>query len=299
MSTALLLGLSLGCLVVAPRQLASATWAARSPRAGLLAWYALGAAGLLSLLGASLSTALVHGNTSLLETAGAFIDGVRHHHLLASLGLREAVGLTLAADVTLVVLGGLVAVTAATVRRRRRHRMVLNLIATSAGGAEVLEHPAITAYCLPGRRPRIVVSRGTIDLLEPAELGAVLAHEQGHARGHHGLVLLPFASLLQVLSFVPYAAFAPSATAMLVELAADDAAARTTDRHTLASALISMASAGATPAPRCALGASGVAIGFRVHRLLGTDRPSVGHLFMSATLSLLVVAAPMVCAVTR
>ncbi len=299
MSTALFAALSIVCLVVAPRPLASANWATRSPRAGLLAWYALGAAGLLSLLGTGLSMAFVHHDTSLRTAMRAFLSGVCHHHLLASLGVREAVGLTLATDVALVVLGGLVTTSASTVLRRRRHRMVLNVISTSAPGAEVLEHPAIAAYCLPGRRPRIVVSRGTIDLLDPAELGAVLAHERGHAEGHHGLVLLPFASLLQVLSFLPYAALAPRATALLVELAADDAAARTSDRHTLASALLSMATAGTNRAPRCALGASEAAVGLRVHRLLGRDRPSMPHLASSAACSVMVLLAPLACAVVR
>ncbi|MGI5158769.1 M48 family metalloprotease [Microbispora sp. CA-102843] len=52
-----------------------------------------------------------------------------------------------------------------------------------------------SSTCVPGRRARIVLSRGTLDLLERQELLAVLGHERAHARGRHDLILLPFIAL--------------------------------------------------------------------------------------------------------
>ncbi len=60
---------------------------------------------------------------------------------------------------------------------RRRQRELLALLAhgdPKAPGALVVDHPAAAAYCLPGIRSKIVVSVGTLDLLAPAELAAVL-----------------------------------------------------------------------------------------------------------------------------
>ena len=47
------------------------------------------------------------------------------------------------------------------------------------------------AYCLPGLRPRIVLSDGTLGLLGRDELSAVIHRERGHAQEHHGQVMLP------------------------------------------------------------------------------------------------------------
>ena len=49
----------------------------------------------------------------------------------------------------------------------------------------------------PALRSRIVISAGTLDLLDQAELAAVLAHERAHLRERHDLVLLPFTALLR------------------------------------------------------------------------------------------------------
>ena len=62
----------------------------------------------------------------------------------------------------------------------------------------MIDYPAAAAYCLPGIRSQIVVSVGTLDLLAPAELTAVLAHERAHLRARHDLVLIPFTSLRRV-----------------------------------------------------------------------------------------------------
>ena len=83
-------------------------------------------------------------------------------------------------------------------RDRRRHRALLSLLAhgdPKVPGALVVDYPAAAAYCVPGLRSRIVISAGALDLLDQAELAAVLAHERAHLRERHDLVLLPFTAL--------------------------------------------------------------------------------------------------------
>src|SRR6185437_1439199 len=84
-------------------------------------------------------------------------------------------------------------------------------------GVHLLDHPAAVAYCLPGLRPRIVVSRGVLQTLDTDELAAVIAHERAHARGHHDLVVQPFVAWRQTFPFLRAADTALAAVDLLVE----------------------------------------------------------------------------------
>ncbi len=60
------------------------------------------------------------------------------------------------------LLAVLVTTTVRTLRTRRRHRDLLDVLATpwpASPGTRVLDHPVPVAYCLPGRRSRLVVVR--------------------------------------------------------------------------------------------------------------------------------------------
>ena len=119
----------------------------------------------------------------------------------------------------------LVASSAAVLRARRRQRELLSLLGhgdPKVPGALVVDHPAAAAYCVPGLRSRIVVSAGTLELLDQAELAAVLAHERAHLRERHDLVLLPFTALLRAFRWSPAARDAAGSVALLLEMLADD-----------------------------------------------------------------------------
>jgi hypothetical protein len=90
----------------------------------------------------------------------------------------------------------------------------------------LLDHPVVAAYCLPGVRPRIVLSQGVLDVLTGAQLAAVVGHERAHARGQHDLVILPFRAWRLTFPFLPSAGAALGAVELLVELLADDTASR-------------------------------------------------------------------------
>ncbi|WP_018500476.1 M56 family metallopeptidase [Parafrankia discariae] len=111
----------------------------------------------------------------------------------------------------------------------------------------ILDHPVAVAYCVPGvRHARVVVSAGLLRTLTPEELDAVLAHEEAHVSGRHDLVIQPFVAWERTFPFLRPAREATAAVSLLVEMLADDAAARRTCGRTLARALARL---GVTRAP--------------------------------------------------
>ncbi|WP_256788051.1 M56 family metallopeptidase [Frankia sp. AvcI1] len=121
----------------------------------------------------------------------------------------------------------------------------------------ILDHPIAVAYCVPGvRHARVVVSRGLLNTLDAAELDAVLAHEAAHVAGRHDLVIQPFVAWERTFPFLRPAREATAAVSLLVEMLADDAAARETNRRSLARALARLGVARA-PVPAGALSITG------------------------------------------
>ena len=109
-------------------------------------------------------------------------------------------------------------------------------------GVQVVDHPLAVAYCLPGIRSRIVVSRGAIDALADSQLRAVLAHERAHAHSRHDLVVQPFIAWRATFPFLPTATTALRAVELLVEMLADDRARRSSAPSHLQEALGQLAS---------------------------------------------------------
>ena len=193
--------------------LARSGWPSRAPRAAIVLWQAIGLAGALAAIGAGLAVTVAPLHGGLLGGALRLVRQARAGHPLAGLGIDGSLGLTVATDVGAVLLVGLVVATIRTARTRAVHRRVLDLVGRQserAPGALLLDDVRAAAYCLPGMRPRIVVSAGTLEILDNERLAAVLAHERGHARERHGIVLLPFAAMDNVLRFIPYAAPRPA-----------------------------------------------------------------------------------------
>jgi len=139
----------------------------------------------------------------------------------------------------------------------------------------VIDYPAAAAYCLPGIRSQIVVSAGTLDLLGPAELTAVLAHERAHVRGRHDLVLIPFTALRRTFPRSRVIAEAYRTVALLVEMMADDHALRVRGLlpRELATALLRFGTAGTDGAPAGALAMAQGELTARVTRLLTPQPP--------------------------
>ncbi len=169
----------------------------------------------------------------------------------------------------------LVAATASVVRARQRQHELLNLLAhgdPKVPGALVVDYPAAAAYCVPGLRSAIVISAGTLELLDADELAAVLAHERAHLRERHDLVLLPFIALLRAFRWAGIARQAYQEVGLLIEMHADDRALRHRPARELATALLRVGAAGGGGVPSGALAAADTAVdgevAARVIRLL-------------------------------
>jgi Zn-dependent protease with chaperone function len=245
------------------------TWVRRAPHTAVLLWQAIGINGALAAIGAglALATAPLHGDltTGMVQIVGASVT----NRPLRVDGLYEACGLTLSSVVLAVLISGLVLTGFRTVAARRRHRILLDLVATKAGGSRavmLLPDPRASVYCLPGVRPRIVVSAGALRLLDSAQVAAVVEHEKGHLHERHDLAILPFASMIELLDWLPFVARAPGAVASLLEMAADDYAVRRHKRTALASALVTLA--GQNIVPSCAFGATSGNMRWRLDRLV-------------------------------
>jgi Zn-dependent protease with chaperone function len=266
--------LVLGVLLAEPvsRALATAAWPARDPVGGLLVWQAIGFGGGIALLGSGVVFGLGPLDLPLWQAVpvavGALLDG----RLTVMLGLPRVLALIAAVLLAVRLVGVLLLVTVRTLRMRRRHRDLLDLLGTpwpAVPGARVLDHPVPVAYCLPGLRSRLVLSAGVLDALEPQAVRAVLAHERAHLRERHDLVVLPFVAWGATAPFVRGMVCAQVAVARLIEMRADDVAACSSTRHQLTGALRVMGDA----APAAALSSFTAALDHRLDRILAPPPP--------------------------
>lgn len=290
-----------------------ASWPRRSPATAILLWQALGLAGGLAAIGALLAIGADGPGARQQGVASALVALARKYadgNLLAS---REPIAVTLLrlgslfAGITLfgALCWVLMMVFAGALQARRRQRELLALLAhgdPKAPGALVVDYPAAAAYCLPGIKSRIVVSVGTLDLLAPAELAAVLAHERAHLRARHDLVLIPFTSLRRVFPRSAMIGQAYRTVALLVEMMADDRALRVRGlvARELATALLRFGTASSSAvAPAGTLAVAEGELTARVNRLLAPPRPLARPLQVAIVLTAAaLVATPVLLLVT-
>ncbi|MDX6311682.1 MAG: hypothetical protein QOF44_1146 [Streptomyces sp.] len=166
------------------------------------------------------------------------------------------VWLSAAVVCALVLLAGCVALTVTAVRQVRALRQVRRECRELSGHGElaVLDEAAPAAYALPGAPGRIVVTRGMLRCLDPAEREALLAHERAHLRGRHYLFQAGWR-----LAAAANPLLRPLATAgdFVLERWADEQAAATVgDRSVVARAVARAALASAAAGPSHAPGAA-------------------------------------------
>jgi Zn-dependent protease with chaperone function len=125
------------------------------------------------------------------------------------------------------------------------------------------DHPA--AYCVAGRPRAIVVTSAALASLHDDELAAVLAHEQAHLSGRHHHILMLLRATAAGLPRVPLAAAGPNVVSRLLEMCADDTAARRHGSHPLLCGLITLTAR--PPVTAAAMGAASTAVLDRASRL--------------------------------
>ncbi len=256
--------------------LARARWTWRAPRSAILSWQALGLGLGLALIGLPLALGLAPYGAPVAPAVAQLVTELGRGEVPAGLGPAHlaavAAGLVIAGRLLWVTAGCL----ARALRAQRHHRDLLTLVGRAdpaAPGAMVLDHPCAAAYCLPGLRPTVVVSAGTLNLLGRAELAAVLSHEHAHAAERHDLVLLPFAALRRALHPTRWLRVAHDAVTLLVEMRADDRARRQHAGALLAAALRRFAAAPTAGTPAGALAMADHAVEARLQRLHDHRRP--------------------------
>ena len=281
--------------------LASANWPYRSPAAAILLWQALGLSWGLAAVGALAGLGAVPGRYGVAGGAwsGAALalrDTALGFRALAFAGAARLAVLAASAALLALLCWVLLAASTAVVVARRRHRVLLSLLAhgdPKVPGALVVDHPAAAAYCVPGLRSQIVVSAGTLDLLDQAELAAVLAHERAHLRARHDLVLLPFCALARAFPKARLVRRARANVALLVEMLADDQALRQRPARELATALLRVGVSGAGQTPSGTLAATDAEVVARVTRLLAPPaRLSLPAQALICSAAALLVAVP-------
>jgi Zn-dependent protease with chaperone function len=276
-----------------PERLARASWPMRAPRAAVVLWQAIAVAAVLSAFSAGIAIAsrlLVPGPdgrpTATVTSEIAALGFPLWLTYVCVFAITLLIGARLAVAVLQVAI--------ATRRRRAHHRMLVDLLGecrdggAAAGTAHlrVLDVAEPLAYCLPGVRSRVVVSKGALNTLSDKEITAILRHERAHLRARHDLVLEMFTAVHAAFPRVVRSAKALDAVRLLVEMLADDAAVRAAGPTPLARALVACA---AGPTPSGALAAGGPSTVVRVRRLGGR-----GNSLMVATGAYLAAAAVLV-----
>ncbi|MBV9513659.1 MAG: M56 family metallopeptidase [Mycobacteriaceae bacterium] len=277
-----------------PELLARASWPLRAPRAAVVLWQAVAVAAVLSAFSAGIAIAsrlLVPGADG--RPTATMTSEIRVLGWPLWLAYITVFVLTLLIGARLAI--AVLHVAIATRRRRAHHRMLVDLLGVSREGAtrsvgaghlRILDVSEPLAYCLPGVRSRVVVSKGALNTLSDKEITAILRHERAHLRVRHDLVLEMFVAVHAAFPRFVRSARALDAVRLLVEMLADDAAVRAAGPAPLARALVACA-AGRTPSGALAVGGPSTVV--RVRRLSGR-----GNSLMVATGAYLAAAAVLI-----
>jgi Zn-dependent protease with chaperone function len=301
---ACLLLYSFGVAVLVPRPLARLTRTGVAPRLGVAAWLAAIGSVLTSwtVAAAFLAEDLVRNWNQPGRIASACFAALRQvafggAGLFLQAALLTVTALAASAVISLAwrLVGSLLRARTCTHRHARQARVVGRHV--DGVDAVVLDAAERVAYCVAGRPNTIVVTSATLDALDDRHLGAVLAHERAHLAGRHHQILAFTRGLAAILPRIELFRTASREMARLLEMCADDAAARRYGSPTLLGALLALS--GRTPTPRGALGSTGVDVLARAERLaLPTTRGDRWRtqLLLSAV-TLLVVGGPMLTGV--
>jgi Zn-dependent protease with chaperone function len=261
---------SVTVLLAGPRLLPGLTRYGDAPRLGVAAWLTAIATVLIACVGAAVFFVIEvarhwnHPELVVLLCLDQLHGLVTDYHG----STPQAVALVIVAAVSAAVGVTGVRVGRALIRLRLRahhHAEAVRLVGRTTGEPDVVIIDAVkpAAYCVSGRPPAIVVTSATLAALRPDELSAVLAHERAHLAGGHLNVVAALRSLASVFPNLALMTEGAAHVARLLEMCADDAAARRHGNAVLVSGL--MALAGAAPAE--ALAAADVAVVTRAERL--------------------------------
>jgi beta-lactamase regulating signal transducer with metallopeptidase domain len=299
---ACLLLYSFTVIVVGPPVLRLLTRGGQAPRFGVAVWLTA-VASVLMTWAAAVVLVVVDVARHWNQRGGLIIVSCLtrlHAVVVGDAGLEPQIAL-LAAAVAVAAAAFIGVRLARTVSRLRvrahEHAGAVRIVGHRTGHRDVVVLDAVkpAAYCVSGRPPAIVVTSAAVAALDDQQLGAVVAHERAHLAGYHPNVIAALRSLAMVFPRFPLMAVAPCEVARLLEMCADDAAARQHGSRALLSGLLALSGA----APAEALGAADIAVLSRAERLIV---PSAVHARVRASAVLagalaIIAAGPVMTAV--
>lgn len=186
--------------------------------------------------------------------------------------------------------------------RTRDHAQAAHIVGRRIAGlgAVVIDAPHRAAYCVAGRPYAIVVTSAALDALDKRQLDAVLAHERAHLVGRHPQLLAVLRSLAATFPRITLFTSGATEVALLLEICADDSAARRHDRRSLLGGLIALSTPGLIPAN--AMGATNIAVLARARRLTSPPRSAervTWQLVLSAAIVLIAIGPVLTVTMAR
>lgn len=272
-----LAGYAVTLLIAGPTLLNRTTLLAHAPRwavAAVLA--AIGSAFFSLAIAVALTMVEIGGHWALSNAEiASCLEGLQNL-ILGRSGFVAQVLAVGSVGVAMVLVGGFGMRLSRALRRMRdsadAHSSGVRLVGRRLGGdVVVVDSAEPAAYCVAGRTPTIVVTSAAIDVLDDDELAAVLAHERAHLRGRHAFVIAVVRGLVAVLPAVGLIRAAAARIPTLLEMSADDVAARRHGRDALLSGLLALSQANVHRGHR--LAAAEVAVLARAERLAAPRSP--------------------------
>jgi Zn-dependent protease with chaperone function len=315
-----LLAYSMVVTVLGPPLLSSVTRPGAAPRLGVAAWLVMTGSVLAAWVAAAVLfvTQLVGFWDQIGRVLIGCVAGLRLI-VIGGYGAALQAGLLLLAALSVAALAVLAARVSLALHRSRQHTAAHAQAARLAagdgprgpGGALVIDSAQAAVYCLAGRPNTVVITNSALKVLDDDQLAAVLAHEHAHLTGRHHQLLALVSALAKILSRVRLFTDADADVARLLEMCADDAAARHHSPDNVVDALLALTLPGAVSppviTPAVAMGAAGVGVAERVERLLFPPAPTRARIALTLTLAavllgptlaaVMTVFVPMLCAI--
>lgn len=257
-------------MAAGPKLLLRITADGNAPRLAIAAWLTA----VVTVLGCSVAAMAL----LLIEAAGHWDSP--DSLLMSCLGRLQAILLgysgwparIVATAAVAIAFGSLVAICVRVGRALSRmrthtfaHADAVRLVGRSDGSdVVIIEAAEPAAYCVAGRPPAIVVTTAALAALDRTQLAAVVAHERAHLDGRHAYVVAAVRGLAAALPRIGLFTNAATQICSLLEMCADDAAARRHGHQPLLAGLLALSGA---LAPAHGLAAASVAVLVRAERL--------------------------------
>jgi Zn-dependent protease with chaperone function len=239
--------------VAAGPLLSGSGWTHRLPKVAAFAWAGVLAGVVAAAVG--LVAVVSTGRRGLGHRIAEWLANCWHHHEGGSARWYALNAVLLGATLVAAYVAG--RRYRHTLQHRRLHREALQFVVRASGEQDdvcVLDHPIPVVYCVPAPARPIVVSSGALKQLDNGELQAALAHERAHLRHRHHALLTAVDALAAAFAWLPTFRAARRHLPLLLEMTADEVAARRWGRQTVAGALRKIA---ITPSPAGGLSAGG------------------------------------------